>query len=152
MNTALTTVAALVVASYGFRVGGVLGAMTGFVTAVGVALGLVVVFRKNDGSASPTRTTERIMGALAVLGCLAGSFYGGWRLGWLWGVGGYFFGLVSGLLVGARRETQGSSRDVLTSVENAARERIKKRHLHEGQLKQMPGRVVNYANSERAVR
>ena len=48
-------------------------------------------------------------------------------MGWLWGAGGFVLGMVSGFLVGAGRDRRRSSDDVLTSVEIAARERLKKR-------------------------
>lgn len=88
----IVVVAALLAVGYGFGSGGLAGAVTGFVAAVGIGSGLAIARAESGtGVAAPgaTRRSQRIGGLLAAVGCFIGAYYGGWRFGWLWAVVGY---------------------------------------------------------------
>ena len=88
----IAVIAVLIAIGYGFGRGGLPGAVTGFVAAVGIGSGLAIA-RAEIGtgvaSSGSTRSSQRSGGLLAAVGCLIGAYYGGWRFGWLWAVVGY---------------------------------------------------------------
>jgi hypothetical protein len=100
----LAVIAALIAIGYGFAAGGVLGALTGFVVAVGVGSGLAIANAERGTGvalAGATRSAQRIGGIVAAIGCLIGAYYGGWRFGWLWAAVGYSAGVLAALLLRA---------------------------------------------------
>ena len=46
------------------------------------------------------RTAQRIGGFLAAGACLVGAVWGGWTVGWLWGLGGYIAGTAASVVLG----------------------------------------------------
>ena len=100
----LAVLAGLFLMGFGFSRGGWLGAFTGFVSAVGIGSGLAIA-RGEDGTEvaeanSNMGRSQRVGGIVAAAFCLAGSWYGGWDRGWLWGVGGYLAGMLSTVIAG----------------------------------------------------
>ena len=95
-------VVAFLAIGYGFAAGGLVGALTGLVAALGVGSGLAISAAEQGTDvegAGPLRTAQRIGGILAAAGCLAGVIRGGWSTGWLWGIGGYLAGAATSLVV-----------------------------------------------------
>jgi hypothetical protein len=104
VNT-LPLLAGLTLIGYGFASGGMLGALTGFVAALGIGSGLAILSDQKDAELSAdetTKTSQRIGGILAALLCGVGAFYGGWRYGWAWGLGGYIIGALSTVVIALR--------------------------------------------------
>jgi O-antigen/teichoic acid export membrane protein len=102
MNS-LIALTSLVLIGYGFASGGILGAMTGFVAAVGIGSGLVIVSNHRDAELSiekHTRISQRIGGVFSALLCAVGVYHGNWRWGWLWGLGGYTIGALLTVIIG----------------------------------------------------
>jgi hypothetical protein len=100
----LAVIAALIAIGYGSAAGGVLGALTGLVAAVGVGSGLAIAGAEQGTGvalAGATRSTQRIGGILAAIGCVIGAYYGGWRFGWLWAAAGYGAGALTAFLLWA---------------------------------------------------
>ena len=97
METAIG-VAMLLLVGMGYAAGGLRGALTGFVAALGVGSGLQIARAAPDtGVSSPPSTllAQRIGGAIAACLTLAAAVYGGWRMGWAWGLGGYAVGMLA---------------------------------------------------------
>lgn len=112
---AIAVGAALFAIGYGFASAGVWGALTGFIAAVGGGSGFAIAMAESGTGVSVggvSRTAQRVGGLVAGGGCLAGAYFGGWRLGWLWGIGGYGVGTLVALCVYA-----------LTTVKNSQRTR-----------------------------
>ena len=102
----LAALAALLAIGYGFGVAGVLGALTGLVAVLGVGSGLAIATAESGtgvAASGGVRAAQRIGGFLAAGACLAGAVWGGWTVGWLWGLGGYIAGAVAGLAIGYAR-------------------------------------------------
>lgn len=101
----LAVFAALGLVGYGLVVGGLLGALTGFVAGVGVGSGLAIFFGERGtgvaGLGTRLRASQQIGGLLAAVGCGAGVIYGGWHLGWAWGSAGWVVGVLLGLFFAA---------------------------------------------------
>jgi hypothetical protein len=100
----VAVIAALIAAGYGFAVAGIVGAFTGLVAAVGVGSGLAIAGAESGtglAKGGAVRGVQRFGGIVAAIGCLGASYYGGWRLGWLWGIGGYATGVAGAVLVGS---------------------------------------------------
>ncbi len=98
----LTALAALVAAGYGFVTAGIFGALTGLVAVVGVGSGLAISVGEISTGVAPTKTGlghwQRRGGILAAFLCGVAAYYGGWTLGWVWGIGGYAAGVILALL------------------------------------------------------
>jgi hypothetical protein len=91
----IAAVLCLLAIGYGFGSGGVLGAMTGLVAALGAGSGVAIIFGAKGTDLSRVegvRTAQRIGGFVASVACLLAAWMGGWRWGWLTGFGGYFAG------------------------------------------------------------
>lgn len=98
----LAVIVGLVAIGYGFSAGGLLGALTGFIAAVGAGSGLAIAGAERGTGVEAEgsmRTSQRIGGVLSALGCLGGAYYGGWRWGWGWGIAGYLLGAAIALLL-----------------------------------------------------
>lgn len=91
----IAVIVALLAIGYGFGSGGLAGAITGFVSVVGIGSGLAIT-RAESGtgvaSSGATRNAQRVGGFVAAVGCMVGAYYGGWRSGWLWAAVGYAVG------------------------------------------------------------
>ena len=99
----LAAIAVLLATGYGFGMAGVLGGLTGLVAAIGVGSGLAIATAES-GTGVPAsgdvRTAQRIGGFLAAGACLVGAVWGGWTVGWLWGLGGYIAGTAASVVLG----------------------------------------------------
>jgi hypothetical protein len=87
----------------GFARGGVAGSLTGLVFVVGTGSGLaILVASSGTGVAREPHINlaHRIGGFVSLVGCAAGSFYGSWSRGWMWGLAGFVAGIGVTLLVG----------------------------------------------------
>ena len=94
----------LVAVGYGFAVGGIAGALTGVVAAVGTGSGLAIAFAEGGtgvAAAGLMRGAQRMGGFLAACGCLVAAYFGGWTWGWAWGVAGYAAGAAAALVLWA---------------------------------------------------
>lgn len=84
--------AAVVAAGVGLSAEGLVGAVTGLVAAVGAGSGVTILFGERGTVTAAVATSsgmaQRTGGVIAAAACLAGALHGGWRLGWLWGLGG----------------------------------------------------------------
>ena len=79
---------------------GFAGVLTALVALVGVGSGLAISAGEYGTGVQPSgamATAQRLGGRVAAIASLAGCFYGGWRFGWAWGVGGYVLGIVCAL-------------------------------------------------------
>ena len=78
----------------GRQVAGLHGMATGFVASVGIIGALWI-------AATPERSTkaQRVIGLFMAVLCAVGISYGGWRLGWLYGLGGWLVGLGLGFVL-----------------------------------------------------
>ena len=97
----IAVLAGLVAVGYGFGAAGLLGALTGFVAAVGIGSGLAIALAETGTAVAESgfkRIAQRLGGIPAAVGCLAGAWYGGWHWGWLWAIGGYAAGAAMVLL------------------------------------------------------
>ena len=86
----LAAIAVLLATGYGFGMAGVLGGLTGLVAAIGVGSGLAIATAESGtgvAASGDVRTAQRIGGFLAAGACLVGAVWGGWTVGWLWGLG-----------------------------------------------------------------
>ncbi len=94
----------LVAVGYGFAVGGIAGALTGLVAAVGTGSGLAIAIGEGGTGVAASgvmRRAQRMGGILAACGCLAAAYLGGWPWGWAWGVAGYAAGVAVALVLWA---------------------------------------------------
>ena len=85
----LAVIAALLAIGYGFGMAGVLGSLTGLVAALGVGSGLAIAIAESAtgvAASGGVRGAQRISGFLAAGACLTGAVWGGWTVGWLWGL------------------------------------------------------------------
>ena len=97
----LAFIVGLLAIGYGYHMAGFLGSMTGLFTSVGVGSGLAVALAESGTGVAASgfkRTAQRIGGFIAAGACLTGAIWGGWTVGWLWGLGGYLAGVVSGVV------------------------------------------------------
>ena len=97
----LAVIVSLLAIGYGYHRAGFLGSMTGLFTSVGVGSGLAIALAESgtDVAASGSkRAAQQIGGFIAAGACLTGAIWGGWAVGWLWGLGGYIAGAVSGVV------------------------------------------------------
>ena len=89
---------------YGFAAGGFLGAVTGFVVALGVMTSLTVLAGKaaKEGIApkgSALGGAQRLVAGVAIPLVALGAYRGGWRFGWLWAIGGYALAMLLGIVL-----------------------------------------------------
>lgn len=94
----------LVAVGYGFAVGGVTGALTGLVAAVGTGSGLAIALAEGGTGVAARglmRSGQRAGGLLAATGCILAVYFGGWTWGWAWGIAGYAGGTVMALALWA---------------------------------------------------
>ena len=99
----LVIIVGLLAIGYGYGMAGVLGSLSGLVAVIGVGSGLAIAASKSGTGVAASggmRTVQRIGGFLAAGACLAGTVWGGWTAGWLWGLGGYIAGSASGVAIG----------------------------------------------------
>ncbi len=97
---ALAALLLLPAAIYGYMQAGFAGVLTALVALVGVGSGLAISAGEHGTGVQPSgamATAQRLGGRVAAIASLAGCFYGGWRFGWAWGVGGYVLGIVCAL-------------------------------------------------------
>src|SRR2546425_9337533 len=101
----LAALVAVVAMGYGFAAAGVLGALTGLVGAVGIGTGLAVLAGEQGAGIARAftrlRRIQRVGGLLLTLACGWAVYHGGWRYGWLWGLGAYVLSLTFIALAGA---------------------------------------------------
>lgn len=100
----LVGIAALLLTAVGFARGGIWGALTGLVTAIGTGSGLAILINAKGtelSSSASVRGFQRLGGLVAAVACLAGGIYGGWHRGWMWALLGYTLGVVGTLLLSA---------------------------------------------------
>lgn len=94
--------ATLFAAGWGLAAGGLFGALTGFIATLGIGSGLQMFLVGTTASDTPEprlHPTQRISGLVcALFGCL-GAYYGGWRMGWLYALGGYLVGMAVGFVL-----------------------------------------------------
>lgn len=86
----LTIFPALLLTGWGSSVAGILGALTGFLAPIGIgsALSIAVAGTELDPGLS-RKTVMQCMGeVITAATCAVGVYYGGWRMGWLYGLGG----------------------------------------------------------------
>ena len=98
----LAAIAALLATGYGFGMAGVLGGLTGLVAVLGVGSGLAIATAESGTGVTASggvRAAQRIGGFLAAGVCLTGAVWGGWTVGWLWGLGGYIAGAAAGVVL-----------------------------------------------------
>ena len=96
-------IAALLATGYGLGMAGVLGGLTGLVAVLGVGSGLAIATAESGTGVAVSggvRAAQRIGGFLAAGACLTGAIWGGWTVGWLWGLGGYIAGAAVGVVLG----------------------------------------------------
>ena len=99
----LAVIAALLATGYGFGMAGVLGGLTGLVAVIGVGSGLAIATAESGTGVAASgvlRAAQRIGGFLAAGACLTGAVWGGWTVGWLWGLGGYIAGVALAVVLG----------------------------------------------------
>jgi len=94
----------VVATGYGFVAGGLLGAVTACVVALAVMTSLTVLTGggAKEGIAqvdSALGFTQRLVAAVAIPLVAIGAYYGGWRRGWAWAVGGYAFAMLFGIVL-----------------------------------------------------
>lgn len=99
----METVAALLALAalgFGFRAGGVMGALTGAVVVIGVASGLSILCRRSAMAGPRLRFIQCAGGLVGAAACAAGGWYGGWPWGWAWALGGYVATLAAVVAAG----------------------------------------------------
>jgi len=119
----LGVIAALVATGYGFAAAGLIGALTGFVAAVGTGSGLAIAFAERGAgvaTSGASRAAQRFGGVVAAVACLGGAYHGGWRLGWAWGAGGYAVGVLAALAVARRHRNHRAQFTVTIPVSGPA--------------------------------
>ena len=111
----IIALASLALAAYGFTQAGVLGILTGVVAGFGVGSGLSI-FTGHEiselSTSAPERAAQRLGGLVAVVACAAGVYYGGWSFGCVFGLVGYFAGMLTTLVFASvvrRRVTRENS-------------------------------------------
>lgn len=92
----------VVATGYGFVSGGFLGAATACVVALAVMTSLTVLTGggAKEGIAnvdSALGFTQRLVAVVAIPLVAIGAYYGGWRRGWLWALGGYASAMLFGI-------------------------------------------------------
>jgi hypothetical protein len=96
--------AVLTATAYGFIAGRFLGAVTGCVVALAVMTSLIALTGKGtkEGIApqdSGLGRAQRVVAAVAIPLVALGAYYGGWRRGWLWALGGYALAMLLGIVL-----------------------------------------------------
>jgi hypothetical protein len=95
-------IASLALAAYGFTQAGVFGILTGIVAGFGVGSGLSI-FTAHEisevSTSTPERAAQRLGGLVAIVACAAGVYFGGWTFGSVFGLAGYFAGMLTTLLL-----------------------------------------------------
>jgi hypothetical protein len=82
---------------YGFVTEGIPGALTAIVMVLGIGSGVAIAFAESGTGvnvATRMEVFQRLGGAIAAAGVLAGGIYGGWRLGWAWAGGAYLVAVI----------------------------------------------------------
>jgi len=100
---AVVIVACLLATGVGFGAGGLLGAFTGFVVAMGTGSGLAIMLGSKGTDLSPVqpvRVGQKVGGLSAAGACLGGAVLGGWRWGWATGLVGYALGAAVATILG----------------------------------------------------
>jgi hypothetical protein len=98
-------VACLIATGVGVAAGGPLGALTGFVVALGTGSGVAILFGSKGTDLSPVppvRLGQKIGGLVAASACLGGAALGGWRWGWATGLTGYALGAAVAAALGLK--------------------------------------------------
>ena len=100
----LIALSAMAATGWGFAAGGILGALTGLVVAVGVGSGLqmflVGTTASDDPNQPPISSIQRVGGLISAIAGFIAAYYGGWRWGWLYALGGYLLGMGATLIMG----------------------------------------------------
>ena len=94
----IIALASLALAAYGFTQAGVLGMLTGVVAGFGVGSGLSIFTGQEISELSTSaseRTAQRLGGLVALVACAAGVYCGGWMFGCVFGLVGYFAGMLT---------------------------------------------------------
>jgi len=89
-------------AGYGFADSGFFGALTGLVAALGIGSGFQMFATGTMGNEpleQPLPMSQRFGGLLTAIAGAIGAYYGGWRMGWLYALGGYLVGMAATLVL-----------------------------------------------------
>lgn len=98
----LTIFSALWLIGAGFSYGSWLGALTGFIAAIGIGTGLSIAIAGmgiDDSSSLGENLIHRLGAIVSSVGTAVGIHYGGWRWGWLYGGLGFGVGIIATYLM-----------------------------------------------------
>lgn len=102
--TTLTVGGALFAIGWGFSVAGILGSLTGlaatFAIGIPVSIAIGTLAAVDEPGAARKHFAQIWGGLIAAIGAGFGVYYGGWRMGWLYAIGGYLLGILVTIVVG----------------------------------------------------